>query len=702
MPNLALRAFTALVLVTVIPLANTAAPAFGQAPAFLPALSQAQPAATADGAARQSYDAAYFAQYAPSTALQMVQRLPGFSLDTGNQDVRGFSGAAGNVVIDGQRPSSKSDALDTVLARIPAGRVARIEVAPGDQFGSDYTGKPQVANVVLVAGDGLSGTVEASAYRVQTGNIYPEGSASVVLKRGQSSFTVAANVSAGDFPEEGFDRITSLVTGQQTEFRGKFNDIRAPNYAFSSAWDFNGGVNKTAHLNGRIAFDRFSLTQNNDVFPAVGPIRDDRLFQRYNRRDIEIGGDVTRPLAGGGIKLVGLVTRRHRENRDTSLNRISASVIGGSEQFLVDEREETLARLTWSRQGWSGWNVELGAEGALNRLVSNVDLSIFGAGGTRTVIDLPIDDATVKEIRGETFVNVGRQLARNLKVDGGLTFEASRLTVSGDATAERTLKFLKPKLSIDWRLSDLHAQLSLQRTVAQLQFEDFISVAELTNDRVNGGNAGLLPQRAWSALVTLDRPLLGDGLIKLELGYTSISLLQDRVPTPEGFDAPGNIGNGRELIWRGTIDAPLGKLGIKGGRLTLYGSIVDTSVRDPYTGQKRRFSGNSLAYWRINFRQDLGKMAWGLDVEASSSSTTYRQDELDTFRGIQPYASIFAEYRPDKTTSIRVGARNILDRPAARFRTFFSPSRANPVPFAFEERGRNPHVTPYITVKRSF
>ena len=131
-------------------------------------------------------------------------------------------------------------------------------------------------------------------------------------------------------------------------------------------------------------------------------------------------------------------------------------------------------------------------------------------------------------------------------MDLGLTFEASRLTVSGDAEAERVLKFLKPKASFDWRpKGGWHAQLSIARTVAQLNFEDFISTAELTNDRVNGGNADLLPQRAWEILATLEQPILGDGLIKIEAGYNRISLVQDRVPTPEGFDAPGNLGNGR-------------------------------------------------------------------------------------------------------------------------------------------------------------
>lgn len=133
----------------------------------------------------------------------------------------------------------------------------------------------------------------------------------------------------------------------------------------------------------------------------------------------------------------------------------------------------------------------------------------------------------------------------------------------------------------------------MRRTVAQLQFEDFISSAELTNDRVNGGNAELLPQRAWEALLTAEQPMLGDGLVKFELGYNRIEQVQDRILTPGGFDAPGNLGTGHVRIARARVDAPLSRLGIKGARLTLYASYVGTSVIDPYTGQWREFSGTN-------------------------------------------------------------------------------------------------------------
>ena len=99
----------------------------------------AQPAATTTPAPSRTtaYDAAFFAQYAPRTALDIAQRVPGFQLDLGatqsnlgSVDVRGFAGTAGNVVINGARPSTKAETLDTTLSHIPAQLVIRVEVGP--------------------------------------------------------------------------------------------------------------------------------------------------------------------------------------------------------------------------------------------------------------------------------------------------------------------------------------------------------------------------------------------------------------------------------------------------------------------------------------------------------------------------------------------------------------------------------------------
>ncbi|MEH3160392.1 MAG: hypothetical protein PGN08_16630 [Sphingomonas taxi] len=652
---------------------------------------------------RRTYDAAYFAQYSPQSALQIVERVPGFAIEAVDPGVRGFGQAAGNVVVNGQRPSSKTDTVQTILARIPASRVLRVEVGPGDLFGTEYTGKAQVLNVVLTQAGGAATTLEGSLRRDFTGRLFPEGSVSTLLRRGPSTFNASLTIDNEVTSEEGYDTVTRLSDGVQTEYRRKTNRIADPNAALAASWEYNGGTNRTAHVNVRSATDRLSLTQTNNVTPLAGPIRDDWLTQRYRTDSVELGGDVTRPFAGGGLKLIGLATRRFRDYRDVSAIRPRGGAVSGFTQSLDDTLAETLGRLVWSRTGWGGWNVEAGVEGVVNRLRSRVDLFAVQPGGAAVRIDLPVDDATVKEVRGEGFVNAGRVLSPTTRIDASLTYERSRLTVTGDAQAQRTLGFLKPKLVADWRPGPRwHAQLSLQRTVAQLQFEDFVSSAELSNERVNGGNAELLPQRAWEALLTLEHPILGDGVIRVEAGYNRVSQVQDRVPTPEGFDAPGNLGTGHVYILRNRIEAPLKTLGVPGGRLILYGSLVSTSVRDPYTLAARPFSGNSLFYGEATFRQDRRDFAWGVTLSGNTASTVYRLDEEDRRYARLPYVVAFAEWRPAPQTTVTLTLDNASGVPAFRRRTFFAPDRRNGTPGFREFRERNRHIVPALTFKKTF
>ena len=178
--------------------------------------------------------------------------------------------------------------------------------------------------------------------------------------------------------------------------------------------------------------------------------------QHFRNPLIELGGDVTRPLAGGAIKFVGLATRRKRDDTETYLQRDGlidqgGSVVGGFEQTIEAQRNETIGRVSWTRANLAGFSFEAGAEAALNTLDSTVELFAFDQNGDRVRIDLPLDDATVKEKRGEVYVSVGKNLSPTIRIDGGVNYEFSNLKVRGDALADRTLKFIKPNLSIDWR-----------------------------------------------------------------------------------------------------------------------------------------------------------------------------------------------------------------------------------------------------------
>src|SRR5436190_20751054 len=108
-----------------------------------------------------SYPASFFAGQQVANASEMLTRVPGFSLDTGSS-VRGFEGAAGNVLVDGQRPTSKTDNLEEILRRIPVGQVERIDIIRGGAPGIDMQGKTIIANVIRKAGATLHGMSAAA------------------------------------------------------------------------------------------------------------------------------------------------------------------------------------------------------------------------------------------------------------------------------------------------------------------------------------------------------------------------------------------------------------------------------------------------------------------------------------------------------------------------------------------------------------
>ena len=129
---------------------------------LLLALAAAAPQMVAPPEGVISYPAAFFADRRPGTALDMINRLPGFTLDTGATSLRGYEAAAGNVLIDGRRPASKTDTLDEILKRLPASAVERIDVIRGGAPGIDMQGKSVLANVIRKKGASFRGLLAAS------------------------------------------------------------------------------------------------------------------------------------------------------------------------------------------------------------------------------------------------------------------------------------------------------------------------------------------------------------------------------------------------------------------------------------------------------------------------------------------------------------------------------------------------------------
>ena len=93
----------------------------------------------ASGAPAEAFAAEYFAPFNPVSAEDMVRRIPGFTLNNG-EDRRGLAGAAGNVLINGERPSSKTP-ISEQLARLSARDVLRIDLYAGGSDGGELRGQ---------------------------------------------------------------------------------------------------------------------------------------------------------------------------------------------------------------------------------------------------------------------------------------------------------------------------------------------------------------------------------------------------------------------------------------------------------------------------------------------------------------------------------------------------------------------------------
>ena len=124
-----------------------------------PSLAMAQEAALDPGLAAeapangaQRYTQSDFASFSPRTALDMVEKVPGFLIVTGtNGGARGLGAATENVLINGERIANKSTDARSALQRIAASQVAYVDIVDGASLNvPGLTG--QVANVVLVAG----------------------------------------------------------------------------------------------------------------------------------------------------------------------------------------------------------------------------------------------------------------------------------------------------------------------------------------------------------------------------------------------------------------------------------------------------------------------------------------------------------------------------------------------------------------------
>jgi outer membrane receptor protein involved in Fe transport len=612
-----------------------------------------------------SYPQAFFAAQNPNSALEMVGRLPGFSLDTGDA-VRGFEGAAGNVLIDGQRPASKTDSLDTILSRIPASKVERVDVIRGGAPGIDMQGKTVIANVVLKKGGAIRGLFAVSGYHLGDGRTFPgvraEASGSLP---GDRTWELALRGGGG--PDDGIGpgissfKFANGAPTQQIRIAIHGDDLSGSATGAFETPLFGGRL----RVNGLYAPEKFKEPETDTVIAPTPDIQRFNFVQKTT--DTEVGGRFTRGFGPNtNVELVGLHSTRHRSVDSTS------DVDGSNSDFFNDRHSsETIGRAVLKHRIGQTISLEAGAETADNKLDSVTRFTVDGASQ-----DLPAANVRVEEKRSEAFLKATWRPATTWTVDGGVRYETSDISSAGDVVLAKTLQFAKPRLTVSWTpVPATQLRVRFERVVGQLNFSDFVASSNLTTLGVTAGNPNLDPEQAWVSEAAVEQRLWKGASLVLTGRHSKISDVVDRGPVVAAdgsvFDRPTNIGEGTkdELILDFTL--PFDQLGWKGA--LLKGQVLKrwSAVTDPTTHQERTISGLHRTDWNATFSQDLPNqhLNLGVDFYGGFREDYFRFNTIETFK-LQTYVRPFAEWKPGKGWSLRMELP-LINSPKTRLRDTF-------------------------------
>ncbi|ASE38887.1 TonB-dependent receptor plug domain-containing protein [Brevundimonas vesicularis] len=633
----------------------------------------------------------FFAAQRPNTALDMVNRVPGFSIDNGS-GARGFEGAVGNVLINNNRPASKNDSGSNVLGRTLANQVERIELIRGGAPGIDMQGYSVVVNVILKTTDSRQSILTWNAMLFEGGHDIYGGSYQFTQNKGDRSWGVTLSDGMGSSDSNGVGRsIRRNAAGDV------IRDERFENDGWGGGQSIRGNYTGPVFGGKLEGTARYGLNDYQNWTELSSPTSLRRSDYAEDGDSGELGLTWTRTLNPRWTLETRLIHEFSSFDSVSGSNETLNGTAAPEQQFKSDgDSSESILRALVRHERSPALTIEAGAEIAYNMLDVNQTFTIGGVG-----VPLPSASVKVEETRGEAFSKATWRINPKLTLEGGVRLEASTITQSGDADQEKSFFFAKPRLLATWTpMADNQLRFRFERELGQLDFGDFAASAELSDGTVFGGNVDLEPEQRWISELSYERRFWGEGVVSIGYRHDRIIDVIDRLPLPGGLSATGNIGNGTLDQLSLNVVVPLDKVGISGARFTFRNDWNKSSVTDPTTGEDRRISGVRPSQANVGFQQDITswKTQWGINWLPRLGQATYDPDQTFAWRGAD-YLEAFVEYKPSPTLSLRAQL-NLWDD-FTQQRTVYATRNPRTVAFV-EERSIDPRTFVSLRVRKTF
>lgn len=629
------------------------------------------------------FPASYFEIYVPRTALDMIQRIPGFQIRTGDTSRRGLGQGGANILINGERLTGKTNAFDQ-LDQILASNVVEIRIRDGATLSIPGL-SGQVADVTVQRTKRLSGTWEWNPQfreRLEPNLLNGEINLSGELDTmGGLSYTVTLR----DYGFRSGARATeTLRDANGVLFETRDEDIQnngaQPGIGINLGWtprpDHKANLNAEYFL---FNFDRSARAARTPI-TAAG---DDSITFAGSSEDewnLEIDGDYEFPFLSGRLKLTGVLDRESSPmSRSFFVTSPQTGFLGASRFDQTGEETELIGRTEYSWSPSEGRDWQIAGELAYNEL--DIEQELFLQVPGADFIGQGMSGFVVSEDRGEVTVTHNRPWGEKIDLQASVGVEYSKLMQEqqGGLNAQAD-EFVRPKgfVSGTYKVDDsFNIRARLEREVGQLNFFDFVASVDLEDDLDRSANFDLVPSQSWLGSLEFDKDF-GDGnTIRVEFYGASISDTVDRIPVGLDGDAVGNIGKAFRYGFDAVSTLKGDRWGLAGTELNLRFDWRDSDVDDPVLDFSRRLNGDKKIYYEASFRHDVPQTDWayGAYIGRFIGASRYRLFSIDRNGEDRPFTSMFIEHKDIAGMTLRASLRNLLGQQEFFERTRFSARR---------------------------
>lgn len=640
-----------------------------------------------------SYGQDFFARYPNAiSVLDIINRIPAGKriLDqSGNDNARGFSRNTDLILINGKRLAGKSNDSQNALQRITIDKVERVDIIQGSSPDIKVNSQESIINIILKEGaDGGSGiwrfdTEFKAGKEVSFGGFLSYGGSI-----GDFDYFVSAQTDPGNrtFPQ------TEWALDGNGVFTGQLNEVihrrnRNTNFTGNFGYTFKDG--SVMHLNGLYQDNRFSDTTSGTLFAPDGMgglvfAGNSARFFDGPQTKVEIGGDYEKDISNSlKFKFIGLYSvtdENSQQNEDFLITGMTPVV----DFIFFDQSKATelIGRLALTWQVNPKHSIEIGTEQAINEL--DVDLTLFQNDGMGVLVPviIPSSDVLIKEVRNETFFIHSWQISSKANLDTSLFLE--NFTISQTGVGVNTFQkffFFRPSFNFRYNITkDDQFQFSIKREIVQLNFRDFAASAS-DDDEVVAGNTQLVPEKRWTFETSIQHNLANDGgRIKFTALYEQRIDRIERIEIAPLIDGVGNVGTGRRFWVSFETSTRLSFLGLPDVIVETRVNYYPTKIRDPFTGQERRFNGWDSGNARIGFRHDVSSIGLSYGGEFHYYPVWRWQDINEQQISVPRYwGEFFIEKKLFGTVRVKFNVWDIFNKDEGRLRNLFATGRSTGV-----------------------